>query len=138
MIDKSNFMGTIVFSIKYEAFVCAPIKDLEIICTVENIIKGYIICQNGPLKVAIEFSKIDNHKFEISGNDIIDRATNATIKKGDHLRVSIINIESHKGEKNILAICKLLNIADENDIKKYEQEQLLVTGNKSREDKRFI
>ena len=53
MIDKSNFMGTTVYKVKYECFLCSPIKDLEMICVLDNIVKGFLIGRNGPVIVAI-------------------------------------------------------------------------------------
>ena len=35
MIDKTNFMGTTIYKVKYECFVCSPIKDIEFICQID-------------------------------------------------------------------------------------------------------
>ena len=109
MIDKANFMGTTVFPVKYECFICSPTKDLEIICVLENIVKGYLIAKNGPIIVVIQFNNIDMQKFEISGNTIITKSK-VPIEKGNYLKVSIISINNNIGEKNIVTMCKLLNI----------------------------
>src|SRR5581483_1684779 len=43
VIDKANFMGTTVFHVKYECFICSPTKNLEMVCIVDNDkIKGYL------------------------------------------------------------------------------------------------
>ena len=45
MIDKNNFQGTVVYNVKYECFICSPVKNFEIICVLDNIIKGfYLYC----------------------------------------------------------------------------------------------
>ena len=111
MIDKANFMGTTVFAVKYECFICSPIKDLEIICILENIVKGYLIGKNGPVIVAIQLNNIDTQKFEISGNNIISIKSKKTIEKGEYLKVSIISINNNLGEKNIVTMCKLMGLA---------------------------
>jgi len=126
MIDKANFMGTTVYKVKYECLLCSPIKDLEMICVVDNIIKGYLICRNGPVFAAVQFTNIDTHTFRIIGDKIQHIATGKEIAKSDYLKVSIININNNLGERNIVAICKLLNIGSKNDIKKFKEEQELI------------
>ncbi|XWV26226.1 putative DNA-directed RNA polymerase subunit [Tupanvirus soda lake] len=138
MIDKANFMGTTVFPVKYECFVCSPTKDLEIVCVLENIVKGFLIAKNGPVIIAIQFNNIDTQKFEISGNNILYTKTKKPVEKGDYLKVSIININNNLGEKNIVTMCKLLNLANKDEIQSYEQDQLLITNGSEDDNKEFI
>ena len=138
MIDKSNFMGTTVFPVKYECFICSPTKDLEMVCVLENNIKGYLIAKNGPIVIAIQFNNIDTQKFEISGNNILYSKTKKPIEKGDHLKVSIININNNLGEKTIVTMCKLINLASKEEILSYEQDQLIVTNGSEDDNKEFI
>lgn len=138
MISKSNFSTTVVFPVKYECFICSPVKNLEIVCILENIVKGYLIGKNGPVTVAIQFNNIDPHKFEINGNNIVYSKTKKPIMKGDYLKVSIISINNNLGEKDIVTMCKLLAIANENEIEEFEKDQQLVTGSNMDEDKKFI
>lgn len=138
MIDKTNFMGTTVFPVKYECFICSPTKNLEIICVMENIIKGFLIAKNGPVVVAIQFNNIDTQKFEINGNNIIYKKTKKSIEKGAYLKVSIININNNLGEKNIVTMCKLINLASTDEIQSYEQDQLIITNGREDDNKEFI
>jgi DNA-directed RNA polymerase subunit E'/Rpb7 len=138
MIDKANFMGTTVFSVKYECFICSPTKDLEIICMLDNIIKGYLIAKNGPVIAVIQFNNIDIQKFEISGSTIISSKTKIPIEKGNYLKVSIISININLGEKTIVTMCKLLSLASKDEIQLYEKDQLLVTDGNSDDNKEFI
>ncbi len=126
MIDKIHFMGTTIYKVKYECLLCSPVKDLEMICKVDNIIKGYVISKNGPIYVAVPFNNIDANVFEISGNNIKYSSSGRIINKNDHLKVSIISINNNIGERNIVVMCKLLNFASKNDIKKFNEEQLLI------------
>lgn len=135
IIDKTNFMGTTVFNVKYECFICSPIKGLELICKVTNIVKGFLMCVNGPIIIAIEFNNIDTQRFQIADNTIANIETSKNIDKGDHLLVSIISINHNMGEKKIHTICKLLDMASESDIKKYEHEQkMLIDESASKDD----
>lgn len=138
MIDKANFMGTTVYTVKYECFLCSPVKNLEIICVLDSIVKGYLIGRNGPVIIAIEFNNIDTQKFQISGTNIIYLKNKKPIQKGDHIKVSIISINNNLEEKNIVTICKLLNIANSDEIKSFNEDQLLITNGSLDDDKEFI
>ena len=138
LVDKSNFMGTTVFQVKYECFICSPTKDLEIVCILENIVKGYLICRNGPVICAIQSHNIDTQKFETNGNVVVYIKTKKPIEKGDYLKVSIININNNLGEKNIVTMCKLLNYASKDEIEAFEKDQLLVTSGTDEDKREFI
>jgi DNA-directed RNA polymerase subunit E'/Rpb7 len=138
MIDKANFMGTTVFPIKYDCFICSPTKDLEIVCVLENIVKGFLIGRNGPVIVAIQFNNIDTQRFEINGNNIQYCKTKKPIEKGDYLKVSIISINNNLGEKDIVTMCKLINLANKDEIQSYQQDQLLITDGNENDNKEFI
>lgn len=138
MIDKVNFMGTTVYLVKYECFICSPIKNLEMICVLENIVKGYLIAKNGPVIVAIQFNNIDTQKFEISDNTIVVSKTKKPIAKGDYLKVSVISINNNAGEKNIVTMCKLLNLATKEEIRSFEEDQMMITDGSPDDNKEFI
>lgn len=138
MIDKANFMGTTVYMVKYECFICSPVKNLEMVCVLENIVKGFLIAKNGPVIVAIQFNNIDTQKFEISGNTIVQSKTKNPIKKGDYLKVSVISINNNAGEKNIVTMCKLLNLANKDEIKLFEEDQMMIANGSPDDNKEFI
>jgi len=129
IINKLNFLATVDYNIKYEALLCAPVKDLEIICIIDNIVKGFLIGHNGPIIIAIQFNNMDIQKFEINGNNINYKKTNLPINKGDYIKVSIINVSSNLGEREIVAVCKLLNLASAEEIEKFNSEQSLTQNN---------
>lgn len=138
IIDKINFMGVTVFPVIYECFICSPTKDLEIICVIENIVKGFLIAKNGPVIVAIQYNNIDSKKFEIRNNEVTVIKTKEAIKKGDFIKVSIININSNYGEKHIVTMCKLLNLASKDEIKIFEDDQTIVSGNNRDDEGEFF
>jgi DNA-directed RNA polymerase subunit E'/Rpb7 len=138
MIDKANFMGTTVYNIKYECFICSPTKELEIICVLENIVKGYLIGRNGPIVIAVQFNNIDTRKFKIADNNIYNIKTDTPLKKGDHIRVSIINVNNNLGEKNIITVCKLIGMAGKEDVRKFNDEQALMTDELETDNREFI
>lgn len=138
MVDKNNFMANIVYNVKYECFICSPVKNLEIVCVLDNIIKGYLIGRNGPVLVAIQFNNIDTQKFQINGDTIIHTKTKEQIKKGDHLKVSIININNNLGENNIVTMCKLIDFADKDEIRRFNDDQRLAAGGTIDDTQEFI
>jgi len=138
MIDKANFMGTTVYEVDYECFVCSPTKDLEIICVLENIIKGYLIGKNGPVVVAIQFNNIDTEKFEIVESTLLYKKDKHEINKGDYLKVTVIGVNNDLGEESIVTVCKLLDIANKDEIKRFKEEQYLVTSGTTGDTKEFI
>ena len=144
IIDKSNFMGTTVFKVKYECFVCAPVADLEIVCLINNIVKGYYVASNGPLVVVIPINNIDFQKFEIS-NDMIQRKhkedsedTKETIVKGQYVKVSIINIKNNYGDAIIVSMCKLIDIASDAEIEKFKGDQNTLSNKTEIDSDEFI
>ena len=138
LISKSNFMATTLYNVKYKCLLCSPTKNLEFTCVLDNIVKGILVGRNGPVTVAIQFSNIDSQKFKIDGDNIIDSQTNKSIKKGDHLKVSVINVKINLKETNITTICKLLSIASEKDIKKYKEDEALILGGSDNKQIEFI
>lgn len=138
MIDKSNFMGTTVYKAQYECLLCSPVKDLEIVCIIDNIVKGFLIGRNGPVIVAIQSNNIDMQQFEISGNQIIHKKTKKVIEKEDYVKVSVISINNNLGEKNIITMCKLIGFANDTDIKRYNEEQRLLSEELDDEESEFI
>jgi len=140
IIDKANLMGTTVYTVKYECLLCSPVKDLEIICILDNIVKGYLIGNNGPVTIAVQYSNIDTHKFSVNGNSITHIKSGKEISKNDYIKVLVINVNSNMGENNIITICKLIDIANPEDIKRYMDDQRLITDINSgaNESSKFI
>ena len=138
VIDPSNFMTSITYNVKYECSVCSPSKDLEIICNVDSIVKGFIFAKNGPIVAAIQVSNIDSNNFTVSDNNVVVKKTGHIVEKGDHLKVSIINVKSNMGEKHITTICKLIAFAKKSEIAQFENEQKMVIGESNDDAKDFF
>lgn len=138
ILDKSNFMGITVYNVKYECFMCCPTVNLVIICKVKSIFKGFLISKNGPVVAAVQFNKINPQKFEINNSNIIRKKTKEPIKIDDYIKVSIDAVTINLGEKEIVTVCKLLDMANENEKKSFEEDQLLAIDGSIDDDKEFI
>lgn len=138
IIEKINFMTTTVYEVKYECFICSPTKNLEIICILQSIIKGYLIAKNGPVIIAVESNNFDTQKFKMENGELLYK-DGTKIKKGDYLKVSIINIKNNLGERKITTVCKLLNKASDEEIRLFENDQRLIADeNDDIDEKEFI
>ena len=143
IIDKSNFTGTAVIPVKFECYICSPLKDMEIICSYENIVKGFILTSNGPVKMTILYNQIDTNKFSItkdSENDdqLIYNKTKEKVEIGTYVRVAIISVADNPSKKQISSIGKLLDIATNDEKKAFEDEQRYVYNNSSVDTTEFI
>jgi DNA-directed RNA polymerase subunit E'/Rpb7 len=126
ILDDTNLMANTIFRIKYECFVCSPVPNLEIVFTFTDLVKGVIMGRNGPVIISIFLNNIDNQKFGISGESIIDKTTNKKLNEGEFLKAIIINTMSSLGEYEITAVCKLLGFATDNEIRDYNEDQKLI------------
>lgn len=138
IIDKTNFTGTATYNVEYECLLCSPRQDVEIIGVIDNIIEGYFIARNGPVAIAVSINNVESQKFEIREGSLIYKQTKKPIQKGDHIKVSVIQTSNTLGEKRITTICKLLDLANKADVKKFEEEQNLIHGNNVAEQDDFI
>jgi DNA-directed RNA polymerase subunit E'/Rpb7 len=119
-VEAEDFSGNIIFDVTFNANICIPIKDTNIVCKIESIHKQLIIGNNGPIKCIIKTNDIDQDNFEITGNgNIMVKLFNKSLQINDHV---IINIRSHKsyvGDDKIGVMGYIYNIATEDDIKNY-------------------
>ena len=128
VIDGINNMGTTVFNVKYECYICSPTKNLEVTCRVQSIIKGYIVSMNGPLSSAVQISMIDDKFFNVNGDTVTHIESDRVISHGDYIKVSIAGINSMFKKQNIMVYGKLLGFATDDEIEIYKEEQRLVKG----------
>jgi DNA-directed RNA polymerase subunit E'/Rpb7 len=138
IIPKSNFSTTVVYHVTFECLLCSPNKNLEVICVVDNIIKGFLICRNGPVRIAIQFNNIDFQKFEVKGDNIIYLKSKSEIVKGDYLKIVIINVNYNIGQNYIVTIGKLLDMASETEIATFEEEQKIANNVEIQSNKVYI
>jgi DNA-directed RNA polymerase subunit E'/Rpb7 len=130
IVDNLTLTGTIHVNVEYECMLCSPTVNSELLCQVENFVKGFILCRNGPIMVAMEIYKIDRSKFNVDSDIITEKNTKKVIEIGSLIKVSIINCNLQLGDSSIYVISKLLNIASKSDEEFYRQEQEQIFGNK--------
>ena len=122
ILIPENFSGDILFNIKYNARLCYPIKNTNIVAKIINITKVLIVAVNGPIVVIIKINNFDNTKLKKNNKNEITYSNNL-LKLEDDIIINIENVNINDKDTRILVLGKLLNIANENDIKLgYENE----------------
>jgi DNA-directed RNA polymerase subunit E'/Rpb7 len=114
-------LATTNYTVKYQCLICCPTKELEIVCIIDDIIKGFAVGHNGPLSVVVQLIGIDNKKFRISDDSLYHIPTQKKLKSEDYLKVVITS-----DSKDKYIVCNLLDIANDDDIKKFNDEQKLI------------
>lgn len=128
VIGNINFMGSANHMVKYECYMCSPSIDSEFICKIVNFVNGYIICENGPITAVIPGNSIDKHKFAVDGSNITHIDSKKILANDDHLRVSVINIKQNSGNRKMVVMANLMDLATNNDIKMFNQDESIITG----------
>ena len=129
IIGQVNFMGTTVYNVKYECYICSPTIESEIICVVENFVPGYIVCTNGPITIVVAYNSIDTQKFKIENNQVINLINEKPIVIGEYIRVTVVNIKKNAGTRTMIIYGKLMDYADDDEIMTFKNDESIVSGN---------
>ena len=129
-VEPEDFSGNILYNVVFNATVCIPVKDTEIICKVDTIHKQLIIATVGPIKCIIKTTEINLDKFEIQSNgNIINKLYNKVIKVNDYIRVIIKSHKSYVGEDKIGVMGYINDIPTQEEIKTYFYKELIDDDN---------
>jgi DNA-directed RNA polymerase subunit E'/Rpb7 len=119
-VEAEDFSGNIVFDVTFNANICIPIKDTNIVCKIESIHKQLIIGNNGPIKCIIKTNDIDQDYFNVVGNgSIMIKLYNKPLQINDYVIISIRSHKSYVGDDKIGVMGYIYNMATEEDIKNY-------------------
>jgi DNA-directed RNA polymerase subunit E'/Rpb7 len=107
----SRFTGDITYMIEYSAEICNPVIGNVIECTVKNINKLGLLCNNGPITIIV------GKKFHDNLEDI------NKIKEGDKINVEIIAKKIQLNKEEIQVVGKIFN--NNNNIRKIIKKQTI-------------
>lgn len=139
IIDKTDFLANSVHRVKFECLVCSPTEGMEVICKIQNFVRGYIFCINGNLKIAVSYSDIQNDdRFYQKNGKIFNKTNNIELKKGDFVKVLLFKFTVQGPDKYILATAKLLNVASSDDIISYKNDKKLRAPDNMDIDEEYI
>lgn len=115
-----DLTGNITFKITYNAKVCVPIPNTQIVCKIDQIIKSVIMAKNGPLVGIIKFTDINTNIFNINNNgNIIYKKTNKILVSGDHIKVTVRSKRSYSGDNHVGIVGFIDDIASNDDVNAY-------------------
>ena len=119
IMKPENLSGNALYKIKYHCRLCLPIDNSIIISQVKVINQDLIITINGPIMNFIPRDNIDTTIWDILENFKHKHKENEKLKIGDYVLVQILNKRINNHDTQIKTICKLLDFADENQVKNY-------------------
>ena len=128
-----NLSGNVLYDIKYHCKLCMPIENSIIISQVLVINHELVVTINGPIMTFIPRDKIDNSLWNISENFKYLKKDNVFLKIKDFVLVQIINKRINKGDSQIKTIGKLLDLATEEHINSYFEDNLESNNNEINE-----
>ena len=123
-----KFTGEILFDVKYNARLCFPIKNTNIVGKIINITKVLIIAENGPIIIIIKINNFDSMNFEKNIKNEITYKQNS-LKLNDHIICQIENTNINDKDSRIIVLAKLINMATEEESKlAYDNEDIEITN----------
>ena len=128
IMKPENLSGNVLYNIKYLCRLCIPIENSIIISQVKVINQDLIITINGPIMNFIPRDHIDTVYWDILDNFKYKLNDNRKLKIEDYVLVQIINKRINKNDVQIKTICKLLDFANENQIKDYFENNNSLTS----------
>ena len=123
LLVPEDFSGNVLFNIKYNARLCYPIKNTNIVAKISNITKVLIIANNGPIIIIIKINNFNNTNFEKNNkNELMYKKE--LLKIDDDIIVNVENVNINDKDSRIIVLGKLLNIANDNDkLKGYDKDK---------------
>ena len=110
------------FLVKFSCRLCIPPKNKEIVFKIDRMNKVLISGENGPIKTIITNEKINKDKFFIDNNrNIRIKNDSEILVPGKYIKVLILSYSFNEYSKNILVIGYLQGIADEDEIKFFNE-----------------
>jgi DNA-directed RNA polymerase subunit E'/Rpb7 len=97
-----DLTGNSIFNVTYNAKVCIPLPNTQVICKIDQIFKSVVMAKNGPIIAVIKFTDINPLLFALnnSGN-IMYKKTNKVLSVNDHIKITIRSKRSYNGDNHI-------------------------------------
>jgi len=127
-IEAENTMSAGVYDVCFSCRLCRPIKNTVIICEIEKINKALMRVVNGPIKIFITHERINPNIFFKDNNGnlrYMSKDRSYLLKQHEFVRIRVIQTTFNSGENVINALGFLDNMATDDDIKSYYNDQYL-------------
>lgn len=140
-IEAENMDGSAIFNVLFSVRLCAPLERQQIICKVEKINKSLIKAENGPILVIITPDRNNDKIFFKDHNDNIrfnSQDGSEMLKMGDFVKITLETVRFNDGDDKIKCIGILDNVATEDEIKLFYQDQYANSDNDTIEYKDYV
>lgn len=117
-MPPENLSGCAIYSTTYLCRICMPMEYTIIIGQIQVINPVLILAKNGPIYIFIPRENVDESVFDVT-NDFMHIKSKQKLKTNQYIKVHLINKKVNKGDSQINTMGKLLDIASENEVKKY-------------------
>jgi DNA-directed RNA polymerase subunit E'/Rpb7 len=115
-----DFSGNVFFKIKYNAKVCNVVPKIQMICKIEQMVKGIIVAKNGPVLILIKYIDINPNLFKINSNGNIEYGKNKKVLSQDmYLKITVKSKKMYNGEAQIGVIGYIDDIATDELVNQY-------------------
>lgn len=124
-VPAENFDASAIYGVTFSCRLCAPVKNIQIICQIEMITRAIMRLKNGPITVVVMSDRINNSIFtyDIYGNLRYKEDKNyKNLAKNDFVKVTIVSLMFNDGDDKIIALGYLNNIADKKDIETFYKD----------------
>lgn len=123
-VIPENFDASVIYNVSFSCRLCKPKLSQKIICKIAFINKLFIKTINGPIiSVTLVKSEDVSNNFTINNlNEIIYKKNNNILKPDDYVTLLIKGIKYESKDQKIIITSSLEDIPNEEDIKKYFDE----------------
>lgn len=126
IIEAENTESSALFDLRFTCKLCAPLKNMQIICEIERVNKLLITAVNGPILVVITHDRINTSVFFKDNNNNIRYKKDdqsLMLQQHDFIKITLQSIKFYDGDETIKAIGILEDIATEKEQKKFYSDQ---------------
>lgn len=124
-IEAENTSAAALFDAVFSCRLCRPLNGSTIVCEVESVNKVLLRLNNGPILIVVTNDRINNEVFfKDNYRNIRYKSDNKSylLKKGDFVKVNIIQTTFHSGGENIMALGYLTDMAKDSDVENFYKD----------------
>lgn len=117
-MKPENLSGCCTFDVAFHCKICIPIVDTIIIAQIKAINQVLVLANNGPIMIFIPKENINETIWD-SYDNFQHRKTKEQLKVNSYVKIEVVRSRINQLDYQIKVIGKLLDFADENEIKNY-------------------
>jgi DNA-directed RNA polymerase subunit E'/Rpb7 len=125
-----DFSGNVMFKIKYNAKACIVVPNIQIICKINQMVKGIIVANNGPVVVLIKYIDINTNVFKIGNTgNVVHVKSNKQLAQDVYIKITVKSKKSYNGESQLGVIGYIEDLATDEQINEYMYKEYDDDGN---------